>query len=235
MTCPARARRRALDDGAVEQHGRVVGDREQLGGHRPRRPTRRQGRSRRQRDGPGPPPPREPPGVVRLGLRGDDHRPGPAPSPPRPRWRPAPPATAGPATVGRVGDDPLPADAGGVAGGHSGTLPCLRLGSSSRLVRSIVEAAGQHRPGVGRVDHVVDEAPLGGHVGVGEALGVLLDQLGLAGPRGRPPRPAPAGRRSRRRPGGPSPPARPRARRRPGRRRWTWSSSRRRRRRRPCG
>ena len=37
--------------------------------------------------------------------------------------------------------------------------------------------------GLGRVDDVVDVAPLGRHVRVGEALGVLVDQLGPAGDR----------------------------------------------------
>ena len=86
---------------------------------------------------------------------------------------------------------------------HSGMFPCLRLGRSSRLDTQQVEAADQDPPGLGRVDHVVDVAPLGRHVGIGVALGVLLDQLLAAAHRVGRPRPGRAGRRSRPRPRGP--------------------------------
>ena len=46
-----------------------------------------------------------------------------------------------------------------------------------------LQAARQHPAGLGGVDDVVDVPPFGGQVGVGETLGVLLDQLGPAGGR----------------------------------------------------
>ena len=73
------------------------------------------------------------------------------------------------------------ASPGGVGGAHRGTFPCLRRGSSSRLEARMSQAPDQDPAGVGRVDHVVDVAALGRHVGVGVALGVLLDQLGPPG------------------------------------------------------
>ena len=59
---------------------------------------------------------------------------------------------------------------------HSGMFPCFLAGFRSRLVRSVAERVDQPRPGVARVDHVVDVAPRGGGVRVGELLGVLVDQ-----------------------------------------------------------
>ena len=70
---------------------------------------------------------------------------------------------------------------------HSGLLPCLRVGSSSRFERSSSKPAMSFAAGVGRIDHVVDEAPLGRAVRIGEPLGVLLDQLGLRARPGRRP------------------------------------------------
>ena len=100
----------------------------------------------------------------------------------------------------------------------------LAAGELLALGGQDLQAAADDGPGVGRRDDVVDVAPLRRDVGVGVALGVLVDQLGPPAAPGRPPRPARGGRRSRRRRWGPSRPARPTARRRPGRRRWTWSS-----------
>ena len=78
---------------------------------------------------------------------------------------------------------------------QSGTLPCLRGGSSSRFVRSIVERPRRAPARVSaRVDHVVDVAALGRDVRVGEALGVLRRPARPAGPRGRRPARAPCGR-----------------------------------------
>ena len=71
--------------------------------------------------------------------------------------------------------------------GQSGTLPCLRLGSSSRFERRRSKPAISLRARLGRVDHVVDVAALGGDVRVGEPLGVLVDELGLARRSGRRP------------------------------------------------
>ena len=64
---------------------------------------------------------------------------------------------------------------GGQAVVHSGTFPCLRLGSSSRLPRA-GRGAREHLAGLGRVDHVVDVAALGRDVGVRVALGVVVDE-----------------------------------------------------------
>ncbi len=61
---------------------------------------------------------------------------------------------------------------------HNGTLPCLRRGSSSRLVRSIRRPATIFWRVSGGIDHVVDVATLGGVVRVGVLLGVLGDQFG---------------------------------------------------------
>src|SRR5205807_6189845 len=92
--------------------------------------------------------------------------PGPAPvgastSPPRPRWRPAPRAMA--------------------RWGSKGHVPVLALGQLLPLAAQHVEAAHGEGAGVGRVDDVIDVAPLGRGPGVDVALRVLLDQLGPPG------------------------------------------------------
>ena len=79
----------------------------------------------------------------------------------------------------------------------------LALGQVLALGGQDVEAAAEDGAGVGRGDDVVDVAALGRDVGVGVALGVLLDQLGRGAAPGRPPRPARGGRRSPPRPSAP--------------------------------
>ena len=62
-------------------------------------------------------------------------------------------------------------------------FPCFFGGLRSRLVREGPERLDQPRPGVPRVDHVVDVAARGRGVRVGELRGVLLDQPGGGGGR----------------------------------------------------
>ena len=82
---------------------------------------------------------------------------------------------------------------------------CLAPGGQQR------ERIGHHRPGVGGVDHRIDESPLGRLVGGEERLGVLvLEPAPLVGVR-------PPGRGSGPPPRPPSPRSRPRARRSTGR------------------
>ena len=60
---------------------------------------------------------------------------------------------------------------------YRGMFPCLRLGPATRLVSSICKRVDQLRPRLVRLDHVVDVAPLGRRVGVGEAGLVVVHQL----------------------------------------------------------
>src|SRR5687767_4779574 len=57
----------------------------------------------------------------------------------------------------------------------------LALGELLALRAEHLEAGDELDAGLGGVDDVVDEAALGGDVGVGELLGVLVDQLLAAG------------------------------------------------------
>src|SRR5690606_37382050 len=89
----------------------------------------------------------------------------PAPTPAG-RRRPPPPRRWG------AGGSPAPSQR------HVGVLALRQL---LPLGAEEVEAGDQLHAGVGRVDDVVDVAPLGRVVGVGVLLGVLLDQLGPPG------------------------------------------------------
>ena len=60
-------------------------------------------------------------------------------------------------------------------------LPCFLGGRLSSLRPQHVQGPDEPGPGLLRLDHLVDEAPLGGDVGVGEAVLVVGDQLGPAG------------------------------------------------------
>ena len=138
-------------------------------------PTRSQGRPRLPgpvapgRDRLRPPAAGEAPAGRRVGVRA--RRPPAATTPRwRRRWRPPPRRWVS----GRSPSAECP---------HSGTLPCLRLRQLLALGAQHLEAGDELDAGLGRVDHVVDVAALGRDVRVGEALGVLVDQLGPLGDR----------------------------------------------------
>src|SRR5262245_4573586 len=56
-------------------------------------------------------------------------------------------------------------------------VPVLAARPRLLLRQCGLEGVDQHRPRAARLDHVVDVAPLGGSVWIGEALAVILDQL----------------------------------------------------------
>ncbi len=62
-------------------------------------------------------------------------------------------------------------------------IPCFFGGFCCRLGAKHFERANQARPRLARLDHFVDLAGVGGHVGVHEAVVVLGDELALQGRR----------------------------------------------------
>ena len=89
-------------------------------------------------------------------------------------------ATSSGGGVGR--DGPQLAGTGADGHGSEGHVAVLALGELLPLGAQHVEGPHEDPPqDLPRVDDVVDVAPLGGDVGVGEALGVLLDELGAPG------------------------------------------------------
>src|SRR5262245_37960349 len=95
--------------------------------------------------------------------------------------RPAPPSAVAATAVGRPRrSQPTRRRRATRVSSSQWAVAVLAPGKLLALRAQQLEAGDDLGPRVGGIDHVVHVAPFGGTVRIGEALGVLLDQLGLA-------------------------------------------------------